>query len=83
MELEKEKVIKRIKEAKEYGLNYSQLAREIGLQPITIYMFVNGTYKLSKRKQLQASCIIERYIEEIKNELRIIEHKGLCTKWIH
>ena len=50
MELEKEKVIKRIKEAKEYGLNYSQLAREIGLQPITIYMFVNGTYKLSKRK---------------------------------
>ena len=82
-ELKRENVIERIKEAKEYGLNYSQLARAINLQPITIYMFVNGTYNLSKRKQLQALCIIERYIEEIKNELRIIEHKGLCTKWTH
>jgi len=49
MNLEKEKVIERFKIAKdEYGLKYSQLAREIGLQPITIYMFVNGTYNLSK-----------------------------------
>ena len=49
MDLEKEKVVERIKEAKEvYGLNYSKLAREIGLQQVTIYMFVNSTYNLSK-----------------------------------
>lgn len=81
MDLEKEKVVERMREAKEvYGLNYSKLAREIGLQPVTIYMFVNGTYNLSKGKQLQALCIIEKYIEQIKEQLRIIEHKGLCTK---
>lgn len=81
MELEKEKVIERIKEAKAYGLSYSKLAREIGLQPITIYMFINGTYNMSKPKQLQALCFIEKYIEQVKEQLRIIEHKGLCTKW--
>ncbi len=80
MELEKEKVIERIKEAKAYGLSYSKLAREIGLQPITIYMFINGTYNMSKTKQLQALCFIEKYIEQVKEQLRIIEHKGLCTK---
>jgi len=81
MNLEKEKVIERFKIAKdEYGLKYSQLAREIGLQPITIYMFVNGTYNLSKAKQLQALCVIENYIDQIKEQLRIIEHKGLCTR---
>ena len=26
---------------------------------------------------------IEKYIEEINKQLRVIEHKGLCTKWIH
>jgi len=47
MEIEREKVIERIKEAKNvYGLSYSKLAREIGLQPVTIYMFINGTYNL-------------------------------------
>ena len=80
MELEKEKVIERIKEGKSYGLSYSKLAREIGLQPITIYMFINGTYNMSKPKQLQALCFIEKYIEQVKEQLRIIEHKGLCTK---
>ena len=43
MNLEKEKVIERIREAKDYGLSYSKLARGIGLQPISIYMFINGT----------------------------------------
>lgn len=81
MDLKKEKVVERIKEAKEvYGLNYSKLAREIGLQPVTIYMFINGTYNLSKTKQLQALCIIEQYIDDIKEQLRLIEHKGLCTR---
>lgn len=81
MDLEKEKVVEKMREAKEvYGLNYSKIAREIGLQPVTIYMFVNGTYNLSKAKQLQALCIIEKYIEQIKEQLRLIEHKGLCTK---
>lgn len=80
MELEKEKVIERIKEAKAYGLSYSKLAREIELQPVTVYMFMNGTYNMSKTKQLQALCFIEKYIEQVKEQLRIIEHKGLCTK---
>lgn len=73
MNIEKEKVIERIKEAKEYGLTYSQLAREINLQPITIYMFINGKYNLSKLKQLEALCIIKKYIDNIKEQLRIIE----------
>ena len=48
MDLEKEKVVERMREAKEvYGLNYSKLARQIGLQPVTIYRFVNGTYIFS------------------------------------
>lgn len=80
MDLEKEKVIQRIKEVKDYGLSYAQLAREIGLQPTTIYMFIGGTYNLSKSKQLQALCFIEKYIEQVKEQLRIIEHKGLCVK---
>lgn len=81
MEIEKEKVIERIKEAKnQYGLSYSKLAREIGLQPVTIYMFMNGTYNLSRIKQLKALCVIEQYIQEIREQLRIIEHKGLCIK---
>lgn len=81
MEIEREKVIERIKEAKnEYGLSYSKLAREIGLQPVTIYMFINGTYNLSRIKQLKALCVIEQYIQEIREQLRIIEHKGLCVK---
>ena len=82
MEIEREKVIERIKEAKnEYGLSYSRLAREIGLQPVTIYMFLNGTYNLSRIKQLKALCVIEQYVQEIREQLRIIEHKGLCVKW--
>ena len=80
MELEKEKVISRIKEAKEYGLNYSNLAWKINVQPITIYMFINGTYNLSKTKQLKALCVIEQHIEQVKNQLKIIEHKGFCSK---
>jgi transposase-like protein len=76
MNLEKEKVVERIKESKEYGLNYSKLAREINVQPVTLYMFINGTYNLSKPKQLQALCIIEKYIEQVKEQLRTIEHKG-------
>lgn len=80
MELEKEKVIERIKESKKYGLNYSKLAREINIQPITLYMFINGTYNLSKTKQLKALCFIEKYIEQVKEELRMIEHKGFCNK---
>ena len=80
MDLEKEKVIERIKEAKNYGLNYSKLARQIGVQPVTIYMFVNGTYNLSYNRQLKALCIIEKYIEEVRESFRVIEHKGLCIK---
>lgn len=81
MNLEKEKVIERIKSAREdYGLTYAKLARAIERTPTTIYMFVNGTYNLSKPKQLQALCVIEKYIEEINKQLRVIENKGLCSK---
>ena len=81
MELEKSKVIERIKQAKEqYGLDYSKLAREIGIQPVTMYLFINGTYNLAKTRQLKALCIIEKYIEQVKEELRTIEHRGLCLK---
>ena len=80
MELEKEKVIERMKEAKDYGLSYSRLARKIGLQPVTIYMFINGNTTMAKQRQLKALCYIEKYIEDVKEQLRIIEHKGLCTK---
>ena len=80
MELEREKVIERIKEAKDYGLSYSRLAREIHIQPISLYMFLNGTANLSKIKQLEALCFIENFIEQVRSKLRMIEHKGLCTK---
>lgn len=80
MDLKKELVIGRIKEAKEYGLPYSQLARKINLQPTTLYLFMNGTYNISKEKQLKALCVIEEYIEEVREKLRLIEHKGLCVK---
>jgi len=43
-------------------------------------MFINGTYNLSRIKQLKALCVIEQYIQEIREQLRIIEHKGLCVK---
>lgn len=81
MNLEKEKVIERIKEAKEiYGLSYSRLARKINMQPVSIYMFINGTNNIAMSKQLEALCVIEKYIEDIRNQLKIIEHKGFCIK---
>lgn len=84
MELKKEKVIERIKEAKAYGLSYSKLAREIGLQPVAIYMFINGNTTMAKQRQLKALCYIEKYIEEVEKQLRIIEHKETSyTKWNH
>ena len=76
---DKEKIINKLKEAKElYGLNYATLARDIGLQPVSIYMFVNGKVNLSKSNQLKAVCFAERYIEKVKQELRILEHRGVC-----
>lgn len=80
MELEKEKVINRVKEAKSYGLNHAQLAREMGIPENSIYMFVNGNYNMSKQRQLKALCVIEKYMEQVKEQLRTIDHKGLCTK---
>ncbi len=80
MNLEKDKVIEKIKEGKNYGLSYSKLARIINMQPISIYMFMNGTNNLSQTKQLEAVCVVEKFIEEVKEKLRLIEHRGLCTK---
>lgn len=72
MELNKNEVIERIKEAKNYGLNYSRIAREIGLQPVSLYMFVNGTYNMAKEKQLKALCFAEEYIKTTKEQLKMI-----------
>lgn len=80
MEFEKTKVIEKIKEGKEYGLSYSKLAKEIGVSPTTVYLFINGTYNLAKTRQLKALCAVEKYIDATKEQLRIIEHKGLCVK---
>lgn len=82
MNLEKRKVIERIKEAKSYGLNYSKLAREVGIQPVTLYMFINGTYNLSYERQLKALCIIEKYIEKIQEDLKTINANGVYAKLV-
>lgn len=78
MEFKRDIVVERIKEAKNYGLKYANLARAIDLQPMTIYLFVNGNTNLSKEKQLEALCIIEDYINNAKERLRKIEHKGVA-----
>ena len=80
MNLERESVIEKLEEAKDYGLKYSDLARQINLQPNTIYMFKNGTYNLSKGKQLEAVCIIEKYLKEIKEKYRKVEQRGVSIK---
>lgn len=78
MEIEAEKVIKRMKEAKEkYDLKYSTIARETEIQPVSIYAFVNGTYKMSKMKQLKILCYIEKYIEAVEEQLKILEKKEI------
>lgn len=66
MEIEKERVKKRIRESQEYGLKLSQLAREIELQPISIYKFLDGNINLSKVKQIQAVSFIEKYMDTVK-----------------
>lgn len=80
MELKRENVVERIKEAREYGLNYAKLARAVEIQPVSIYMFINGTYNMAIEKQLKILCYIENYIEEIKKQFRKIEHRGLCVR---
>ena len=78
MEIEKAKVIERIREAKEkYDLNYATLARETGIEPISIYMFLNGAYKMSRTKQLKVLCYIEKYIEAVNEQLKILEKKEI------
>ena len=79
MNIQAENIIEVIKKAKsDYGLNYSKLAREIGVQPITIYTFLNNTQKLAKEKQIKALYYAQQYVKEIKEQLATIEHKGIC-----
>lgn len=73
MEISKEKVKKQIEKAKEYGLDYKDLASAIGLKPVTIYTFLGGTHNLSKNKQIEALCYIDNYIEEIEKRLSKME----------
>lgn len=56
---------------------YSTIARETGIQPVSIYEFVNGTYKISKMKQLKVLCYIEKYIEAVEEQLKILEKKEI------
>lgn len=80
MVLEKEQVIKKIREAKEtYGLTYTKLAREMGITPSTISMFINERANMSVEKQIRAICIIENYIESAREQLKILEYAGVCT----
>lgn len=78
MEIKKETIKERIKEAKDYGLTYAQLARELNIQPVTIYMFMSGNSNLSKINTLKILCYIEKYIEQVKEQIRIIEQKGVA-----
>ena len=79
MNIQTENIIEVIKKAKSaYGLNYSKLAREIGVQPITIYTFLNNTQKLAKEKQIKALYYAQQYVKGIKEQLATIEHKGIC-----
>lgn len=80
MEIEKEKVIERIKKAKSYGLKYSELARSVGLPYASVYCFINGTYNMSKDKQISLLLYVETYIEKINKQLKIIKSKELCTQ---
>lgn len=71
MDLDIEKVRERIKQARdEYGLSYSQLAREIGVEPSTVHTFIGKNNKLSKARQLQALCFIKNYENQIKEQLK-------------
>lgn len=78
IKLDKTKVIERMKQAKSYGLNYSQLADEIGVKAVTIYRFVGGNYNMSKAKQIQAMCFIQKYIEETQKQIKILKES---VKW--
>ena len=72
MDLDIEMVRERIKQAKnEYGLTYSQLAREIGVEPGTVHTFIGKNNKLSKARQIQALCFIRNYEKQIKEELNL------------
>lgn len=62
MEYSKTELIKYMKKAKAYGLNYNEIARKIHLKPTTIYKFVNGKGYLSMKNQLRVLDIVKDYI---------------------
>ena len=81
MEIEKEKVIEIIKEAKsKYGLTYSKLARELQIQPASISLFITGKGNIAKEKQIKILCYIDNYVKEVKAQINQLEHLGICIK---
>lgn len=79
MELERTKIIERIKKAKSYGLKYSDLARSVGLPYVSVYGFISGTYNMAKDKQIKVLLYVETYIEEVTKQLELIKSKEICT----
>ena len=77
MRIEKEKVIERIRESKEFGLKYSQIAKFIEIAPTTLYLFLSNKATLSKEKQIKALVYVENYIEEVKKQLATIQKRGV------
>lgn len=82
MNLDKAKVIERIKQAKSYGLKYSKLANAVNVPCHSLYAFINGNYIMAQDKQIALLCYIESYMEEMNKQLRKLGYKELCTKWI-
>ena len=67
------KLKERIKVSKQlYGLSYTRLANTVGISPITLYNFLSGRQKLSKKKQVDiliAMEIWQRQFMEVFNKL--------------
>lgn len=72
--IDKEKVVQKIREAKQYGLNYSDLARQINITPTRLSLFISGKQEQMKPiKQLEAMAICEKHIQTMHEKLKIIE----------
>lgn len=63
MKIEDNEVRKMIRIAKkDYGLKYSELARDVHISPNTISLYLSGyNDKISASKKLQILCVIDEY----------------------
>lgn len=79
MKIEKQKVIEKIRKAKEYGLNYSKLAKEAEIPTTSIYQFINGTYNMPIPKQIKIVYVAEKYIAEIEEQIKLLQNSEVCV----